>query len=326
MRVFVTGATGRVGAALVRDLVADGHEVVGLTRQDAGAERLRSMGASAVLGALEDEAAVSKGARGAQHIYHLAGGLRGAGDMSADRLNRVGTERVLAAVMANPGWRADLRAFTFSSTVAIYGDRSGLWVDEAMRPYPQTRYGESKVAAEEAVLAAAREAGLPARIARLAAVYGRDFPFLMADRIRAGRAWLPGEGRNFVPTVAAVDAVSALRRVTEAGGDGQIYNVADTQPLSLREIYAEVHRAVGGQPARFWSTWVPSYVQEWLADNNERLASRLGRRPRVTPDSLRLFTASSRMKVDRLAKELGFTWAWPDPRAGIAAALAGPAP
>jgi hypothetical protein len=68
----------------------------------------------------------------------------------------------------------------------------------------------------------------------------------------------------------------------------------------------------GGTPVRFWSTWVPSALQFGAAAINERLASRLGVKPRFTADNLRLFTASVRLRVERLEKELGYTWVHAD--------------
>ena len=74
---------------------------------------------------------------------------------------------------------------------------------------------------------------------------------------------------------------------------------------------------------RFWSTWVPSYVQFWAARSNERAQSRTGGTPRFTPDSLRLFTASVRLKVDKIAQETGMNWDHPSPIAGVHAVLNG---
>ena len=206
------------------------------------------------------------------------------------------------------------------STCAVYGDRSGLWVPEDYPASSATRYGESKLAAETALLRAA-DAGLPVRIARIAAVYGPSFRFLQLEQMRAGRAWLPGEGRNHVPVIHIDDCVAALLRIAEAGVDGQVVNVAGRSTPTLGEFYAAVHARFGGTPLRFWSTWIPSVFQFGAARANERIQARLGARPRFTEDNLRLFTASVRMRTDRLEKELGFTWAFPDHAAGLAACV-----
>jgi UDP-glucose 4-epimerase len=309
--VLVTGGTGRIGAPLVRALVARGDHVTVLTRDPGKVTDLG--GARLVKGTLFDAAALADALTGATVVYHLAGGVRGAGQDTADRLNREGTEAVLAAVRAAG---RPLRAFVYASSCAVYGDRSGLWVAEDYPPSPHTTYGVAKVAAEAAVTAA----GLPSRIARIAAVYGPGFSFLLADKMRAQKAWLPGEGRNIVPVVHVDDCVAALLRIgdTDAGG---IFHVAGRTAPTLKEFYTVVHTASGGAPVRFWSTWIPSALQLAVARANERVVAGLGRRPRFTEDNLRLYTASVRLRTDRLEKELGFTWAWGDHKAGVPAAV-----
>ncbi|MDX3974897.1 SDR family oxidoreductase [Shinella sp.] len=72
MRVFLTGATGFIGSRIRRELLAAGHEVIGLTRSGSGAKELANAGASAHFGTLEDPAGLAKGAENADAVIHTA--------------------------------------------------------------------------------------------------------------------------------------------------------------------------------------------------------------------------------------------------------------
>ena len=316
-RSFVTGGTGQIGRPLVRALAAAGHDVTVLVRDPAQAQAVAADGARLLTGHLEDAAVIERGVAEADHVWHLAGGLRGAGKVDADRLNRVGTE-ALAAIAGKYAER--LRSFTFASTCAVYGDRSGLWVGEEHPPAPQTEYGRAKLAAEGLLGDVAAATGLRLHVARIAAAYGPGLRFMQEDRIRAGRAWLPGEGRNRVPVIHVDDCVAALMAIAASGSPG-LWNVSSPGTPTLAEFYAAVTAAGGGKPVRFWSTWIPSAIQVAIAEQNERVMAGMGRKPRFTNDNLRLFTASVRLRVDRLEKELGFVWRHPEHVGGIGASI-----
>jgi nucleoside-diphosphate-sugar epimerase len=209
----------------------------------------------------------------------------------------------------------------YTSSCAIYGDRSGQWLDEDMPAYPNTRYGRSKQQAEEVLQQMSDQLKADIKIVRLAAVYGPGFPFMLEGLIRSGNAWLPGEGRNFVPTIHIDDAIEGLTRISQTDAPHQIYNLSDPEPVMLSEFYGIIARTLGSAPPRFWSTWIPSYVQHWLARNNERVQSKLPLKPKFTPDNLRLFTASSRLNIDRIEKELGMVWKYRSAKIGAEATI-----
>lgn len=72
MRIFLTGATGFIGSRVLRELLASGHEVIGVTRSDSGAKELAGAGAYAHLGTLEDPTGLAKGAENADAVIHTA--------------------------------------------------------------------------------------------------------------------------------------------------------------------------------------------------------------------------------------------------------------
>jgi nucleoside-diphosphate-sugar epimerase len=310
--VFVTGASGQIGVPLVRALVQAGHRVRGLCRSDEAEARLKALGVETARGDLRDTVALELALKGVEVVYHLAGGLRGKGQETAHKLNRDGTAALIAAAHGKP-----LKKLIFASTCAVYGDRNGLWVGEDYPPSPHTDYGKSKVEAENLLLSS----GLPVTIARIGVVYGRGFRVLMEEAHKKGRAWLPGEGLNFLPWVHVDDVVGALLRIGERGQLGEIYHVVGKSTPSLKDFYKEVAKKLGTKPVRFWSTWVPSALQFRLAEANEKLAGHTNRKPRFTPDNLRLWTAGVRMRSDRLEKELGYVWRFGDYREGLAESL-----
>src|SRR5437762_3319161 len=123
MRVLVAGASGVLGQPTVRELLAAGHEVVGLARDDAAGAVVRALGAEPVPGDLLDANAVLAAARGAEAIVNLSGSLPvrsdagHAGWEAREDVWRDGTAHLLAA-----GQQADVQVFVQGSLGQLYGD------------------------------------------------------------------------------------------------------------------------------------------------------------------------------------------------------------
>ena len=149
-----------------------------------------------------------------------------------------------------------------------------------------------------------------------AAVYGPGFP-ACSKWIRSGRAWLPGDGTNIVPTVHIDDAVTALMLLATTSAKHLHYNVADRTPMTVRTFTVRWRARLAG-PLRHWSPLLPDAISVTAARLNERLQSRIARRPRFTPE-IRLMTASVQMDTRRLAEDLAMKWAHPSAEQGLCA-------
>lgn len=293
--VFVTGATGVVGSALVERLVQDGHRVRALVRRP-GAPL--PAGVDRVVGDLDDADALRRGLDGADAAVHLAAQLHvnsPSPELAAlyRRVNTVGTERLAALAEA-----AGVGRVVYASTINVYGPSAPdqVWT-EADGPRGDSLYARTKLDAEPAVLAL--EGGV---VMRLAAVYGPgmkgNYPSL-ARLLRRGVRVLPGDGANRRTLVHVGDAARAL--ALAAGGDVApgLYNLTDGAVHDFDAIVRSLQRAVGVRPGM---RYVPVRLVRPALAVPEAAARLVGRRlpARALLDKLVEDVAvSGRLLIDR---------------------------
>jgi nucleoside-diphosphate-sugar epimerase len=159
MRVFVTGATGYIGAAVTEKLIAAGHSVAGLARSEASAHALERLGATPVSGGLEDLPSVSAAVREADAAIHLAF----ASSADAPRLDRLAVDAILSA-LAGSG-----KPFLYTSGVWVMGNTGGHVADETT-PVNPVALVQWRPPHEQLVL---RAKGVRGIVIRPGMVYGR---------------------------------------------------------------------------------------------------------------------------------------------------------
>jgi nucleoside-diphosphate-sugar epimerase len=267
MKVLVAGATGAIGRQLVPRLVANGHEVFGMTRSEAKVDEVRALGAKPVVAdALDPEqVAAAVAASEPEAIIHQLTAL--SGDLSlrnidrsfamTNRLRTEGTDHLLSAARA-----AGVRRF-LAQSIAIwpYGRSGGPVKDEAApfdeNPPPSVRQLVAAVRhLERAVTEADWTEGI---VLRYGGFYGPGTSIASGgeqiEAIRKRRLPIVGEGGGVTSFIHIEDAAEATVAALERGRPG-IYNIADDEPAPVREWLPEVARRIGAKPPRRIPRWV----------------------------------------------------------------------
>ena len=258
MRVFLTGATGFIGSAIVQELLSAGHQVLGLARSDAAAETLARLGAQAHRGELADTAGLASAARACDGVIHTAFIHDFAAHAAAAETDR---QAVTAMLGALEGSGKPLVATSVTVLAAhAHPATEDIPVPEAS-PNPRAK-------AEAMVLAAAGR-GVRASVVRLPpSVHGAgDYGFvpmlLRMARSKGVSAYI-GEGMNRWPAVHRLDAARLFRLALESALPGARLHAVAEEGLALCAI-AEAIGAGLGVPARGIAADEAQGHFDWLA-------------------------------------------------------------
>jgi nucleoside-diphosphate-sugar epimerase len=281
MRVFVTGATGFIGSAVVEELLAADHKVLGMTRSEAGAQALAAAGAEVHRGTLEDMDSLKAGAARADGVIHLAFNH----DFSRYMDNCEDDRRVIEAlgsVLAGSD-----RPLIVTSGTGMTAATPGEPAMEDGAPMPSTMM--PRAASEEAAAAAAAN-GANVSVVRLPQVHdtvkqGLITPAIEAARAKGASAYV-GEGRNRWPAAHVVDVARLFRLALEKAERGARYHAVAEEGVPMRDIAEVIGRrlklpvvSIAPEQAGEHFGWLAMFAGLDLPASSKQTRERLGWEP-----------------------------------------------
>lgn len=238
MRVFVTGASGFIGSAIVKDLLRRGHQVLGLARSDAAAASVRAAGAEVLRGSLEDVESVKRGADSSEGVIHTAF----IHDFSAYE-NSIETDRTVVEAIGKV-LEGSGRPLVIAS--GMIGTRRGELATEEDAPAPGTPRGGS----EELIMSMATR-DVRSSVVRLPPIvhsdgdrHGFTVRLIQIARKKGVCAYV-GDGANRWPSVHQKDAVNLFTLALERGRTGSRFHAVADEGIRFRDIAEAIAKKLG---------------------------------------------------------------------------------
>ena len=306
MKVLVTGASGFVGAAIVRRLVADGHDVRALLRAESPTDNIRGLEVETVAGDLLDHASLTRAIRGCDALFHCAADYR-IWVRDPERMYRINVDGTRALMRA--ALEAGVRRVVYTSSVATLatatGDRLG---DETRSATPKDcigPYKRSKTLAEAEVVKLVAEQGLPVVIVNPSTPVGpNDIKPTPTGRIviQAAAGRMPAFVDTGLNIVHVDDVADGHLLALDKGRLGERY-ILGGENMRLSEILAEIAALYGRKPP---TVRLPVAALTPLALGAEAWARIAKRDPFVTLDGLRMARKLMFFSSEKARRELGY--------------------
>jgi nucleoside-diphosphate-sugar epimerase len=240
MRVFVTGASGWIGSAVIPELLAAGHQVVGLARSDDAAAAVAALGAQVRRGHLDELDALRTGAEASDGVIHLAFKHEFSDFAGAGRTERAAVETFVKALEGSD------RPFLFASGVAMLAPGRVVTERDAT---PMVGPDAPRGGAEELALSYAERGVRSVSLRFPLSVHGEGDHGFVATLVRVARergvSGCVGDGANRWPAVHRLDAVRLVRSALERSPAGSVVHAVAEEGVPARAIAEAIGRGLG---------------------------------------------------------------------------------
>lgn len=281
MRIFVTGATGNIGARVVAELIAAGHRVIGLCRSDDKAAALAATGAEVYRGSIADPNSLKDGAARSDGVIHLAFNH----DFSRYGQNCEDDRHVIAALGA--ALAGSDRPLIITSATPIANSVPG---EAAREDNPIVGSDQLPRAASEEAAAAVALTGVNISVVRLPQVHdpesqGLITPMSAIYREKGICAYV-GDGQNRWPAAPVADVARLYRLAVEAARPGAKYHAVAEEGVPLRTIAEALSRrlalpvqSISAEEAEGFFGWLAHFADRDMPASSAQTQERLGWTP-----------------------------------------------
>ncbi len=277
MRVFVTGATGFIGAPVVKELIAAGHKVLGMARSDEGAISCAAVGADVHRGSLEDLESLRKGAAASDAVIHLAFVHDWSNFVESCEIDRRALE-ALGSVLAG----SDRPLIVTAGTAGLAGPGQIATEDNVVPPnFPFPRVSEQ---------AALSLKGVRASVMRLPQVHdtakqGLITPLIQMYREKGACAYI-GDGLNRWPAAYVLDVARLYKLAIEKAEPNAKYHAVAEEGVPMRDIAEAIGRrlnlpvkSIAPQESQAFFGWLAMFAGHDMPASSEQTRRRLGWKP-----------------------------------------------